>query len=735
MSNYVALSCEAIGPCRVVRVRGVEAMNALPSWTVDVLSAYAEIDLDALVQEPAMLSLVDDGGGAAREIPLLITHASYGGRYRVEHRYTIELSASAWLLGLRSGYRIFQNKTTQEIVDEVLRDAGIASSEVSWRLAGRYARRVQCVQYDESERGFIERLLADEGISYWFDTEGGEARLVLGDNPRAHDGIVGGVRVPFVDASGMAGTADSFYALSRAEELVHDAAHVRDYDVRHPDVLIEGRAGDGAFEHFEFPACVPNAEAAEARAAVRLEQLQRLQVSARGESGCTRLQPGRVVRVGGAADDAFHGDWLIVEVEHAIDEASDNTATSQPYRNRVLLVPRTVDGKERCFRPALPASRPRIEGIETAFVTGPASEEIHVDDLGSVKLALPWDPSNRRDDTSSRWARTLQMNMGGSMALPRVGWEVAVGYMHGHPDEPVVLGQVYNAVTAPPYPLPATKATSALRSATSPHDGSTNEIRFGDTAGAQEMFIHASNTQGVSVGASASTKVGVNETHDIHGGYGAHVKSQTISIGASQHVDVGSDVQTLVKGARSETIGAVEDIGVKANRQVKVGSYTEVIGALYGLQCNETVTTVQGGYAELVGGNLAAAAGLGTHESVAEARIELVAGARNVVAGGGCEDEVLGAKAVSAGAVRETAAGNVETTAAAGHIKVGGSASITAGGKIQIEAATIAIKVGGSLKATAGATAKITGKLKVDGGTTKLDASVTSRKATSKVGA
>jgi type VI secretion system secreted protein VgrG len=734
MTEYVTLICKPLGSCRVVRAHGVEGMNALPSWTVDVLSSEPDVDLDGLAQQRAVLALTDDGGGPARVIPLLVTHASYGGPHRDEHRYAVELSAEVWPLSLRSGYRMFQGKTAQEIVDRVLPDAGLDAKHISWRLAGRYAQRVQCVQYAESEWGFIERLLADEGISYWFDVAHEEPLLVFGDTPGAHDGILGDIHVPFVDPSGMSGTATSFFSLARADELAHDAVHMRDYDVRHPDVLIEGKAGDGEFELYEFPACVPHAEAAAARAAVRLEQLQRLQVSAQGRSGCTRLQPGRVVRIDGASDEAFNGAWLIVEVRHELEQAGGDGASARPYRNTVVLVPRTVDGKDRCFRPAPPASRPRIDGLETAVVTGPPGEEIHVDDLGSVKLALPWDPSGLHDDTSSRWARTLQMNLGGSMLLPRVGWEVGVGYVDGNPDEPLVLGQVYNAAKAPPYALPAKKATSSLQSASSPHDGSTNEIRMGDAAGGQEMFVHASNTQAVSVGASASTTVGANETHDVKQGYGLHVKgAQTITVGAAQHIDVGSDVQTLVKGARSETVAAVEDIGVTANRRVQTGGYTEAVGALYGLLCNETATTVNGPYTELVGGNLVEAAGLGTHESVAAMRVELVAGARNVVAGKGYVDEVWGAKAISVGAVKETAAGSIETAAAAGAIQVTGSVSISAGGKIQIDAPSITVKVSGSLSAKGGSTAKLSGNLKVDGGTTKLDASTTTRTKTSKV--
>ena len=737
MSEAVAFTCKPLGACRVVRARGVEAMNALPSWTVDVLCVDAEIDLEALLQEPALLELVEDREGPARSIPLFVTDAAYVGSSRDGHRYSLELSAGVGPLRLRSGYRIFQKKTTQEIVAEVLLDAGISANQVVWRLAGRYAQRVQCVQYAESEWAFIERLLADEGIAYWCDADDGAPRLLFGDTGAAHESIDGDMHVPFVDASGMSPNATSFFELTRIDELTHDTVHVRDYDVRHPDVLIEGRAGDGALGWFEFPAGVPQHEAAEARATVRLEQLRRLEVHARAKSGCARLQPGRVVRIDGAADEGFDGEWLIVEVRHEITESAPNAVGERPYRNSVLLVPWKVGEVERTFRPAVPVSRPRIEGIETAYVTGAGGEEIHVNDLGSVTLALPWDPSGQHDETSSCWVRTLQMNMGGSMLLPRVGWEVALGYIDGNPDEPFALGQVYNATNAPPYPLPAKKATSAIRSDTSPHDGSTNEIRFGDTAGSQEMFVHASNTQGVSVGGSALTKVSVNETHDIGGRFALHVAgTQLVTIGAAQDIAVGSDAATTVKGARTEVIGGSERIGVTASRRVKIGTYSELVGAFYGLQCNMASTTVQGSYREVVGGNLVTAAGLGVNQSVAAARIELVGGARNVVAMSGCEEKVSGPKAVSIkGAAKEAAGADVVTEASTGSIHVAGSASFTAGGNVRIEATTISLSVSGDITAKGGSTLVIGGTVKAEGGTTKLAASTVKRTSGAKVDA
>jgi type VI secretion system secreted protein VgrG len=732
MLDPIALSSPALPGARVVRATGAEGIHVLPRWTVDLLLDDPDLDLPSLPNTPALLAFTDDGAGPPREIPLVLVRAAYAGPTRDGHRYTLELSAPGYSLTLRKGYRIHQEKTTQEIVDRVL-DDGVPGLRRVWRLSGRYARRVQCVQYAETNWAFVERLLAEDGIAYFWDLQDDAATIVFADGATSHDGIIGDVRVPFADASGMSRAETSFFELRREEELVHDSVHVRDYDPRHPDVFIEGRAGSGELEHFEFPARVPHDEAAAARAQARLEQLQRSRITAHGASGCARLQPGRVVRIEGAADDDFEGDWLVVEVTHAIVQSSRNHVGDRPYGNRVRMVPLSIDGESRTFRPDLPRSRPCVFGLETALVTGPAGEEIHVDDLGRVKLATRWDPDGVQDDRSSRWVRTLQMNLGGAMHLPRVGWEVAIAYADGHPDVPLVLGQLYNATNRPPYSLPEKKATTALRSATTPFDGTSNEIRFDDTAGNQEAFIHASNTQSVTVGGSATTLVGVEQLHDVHLGFGLGVKSQTVMVTASQNVAVAKDMAVVVKGARSETVGS-ESIGVTGSRRVDAGgSYTELIGALYGLRCNVANATVQGAYTELVGANLVTGAGLGTHQSVAAARVEIVGGSRNVAAASSCEDSTSGPKKVSAGAVTELGSGSVKTEAASLSISVGASATISAGGKVDIKASTVSIDVGGSLTAKGGSTLAISGSVNVSGGTTKLDAPLVTKKSSAKV--
>jgi type VI secretion system secreted protein VgrG len=735
MIEQAALSCDALGRTAVVRASGTEAMSALPTWSVEVLSEDASLDLRKLIGAPAVLVFGDEAGGS-RPVPLMVSEASYAGAHRDGHRYQLRLDVRASRLGLRAGHRVFQGLTTQEIVDNILKDAGLPASEIVWRLGARYQKRTYCVQHGETEWSFVRRLLADDGINVWFDhTADGEPRIVFGDGPSAHDSIEGPMTVAYQDASGMAKSAASFSALERTCELAHDSVEVRDFDVRQPDVPVVGTAGAGSHEWYEYPACVLNAEVAASRARVRLEQLQRTRVRLEGRSTCARLHPGRVVRIEGAADEMFSGEFLIVEVEHVLVAPSRNDGgPAQPYANRVALVPFE---KDRAFRPEVPQDAPRVSGVETAVVTGPAGEEIHVDDLGSIKVRSRWDRSGANDDKSSLWVRCLQMNMQGSMLLPRVGWEVPVVYFDGNPDRPFVLGRLYNGGAPAPYGLPGKKATSTLQSATSPSNGTTQEIRLGDDAGSQEVFIHATKDQSVTVGGTNTVNVGVDETHDVQKSSVVTVHgSQTTSVGGSQSVTVGADCGVSVKGGRAESIGGVETVGVTGSYNLACkGAYAEVIGGLYGLECNQSNTVVQGAFTQTIGGAMVLTAGLGTNNSVAAARVELVGGTRSFTAVTSYAESVRGAKKITSGASSDTAGTDIVThVSGVGSIKIGGTASLRAGGPLAVEAPKITINVGGSINAKGGATLKIGGKVEVSDGKAKFDASKTQKKATSKVG-
>jgi len=733
MIDQAALQIEPLGPVTILRIEGTESMGDLPWFWVDVLSEDPAVDLGTLIGADAILGLADAGGGT-RAVALTVIEALDAGAQRDGQRYRLGLSAWARRLTLRAGYKVFQQKTTRQIIAQVLEEAGLPAASVSWRLAGEYHERVYCVQYGETDWGFCRRLLADEGFNVWLDLLDDKPKLVFGDHSAAHGSIEGAMTVRFEDPSGLVRASTAFYELSRAYAMCHEAVHVRDFDVMQPDVLIEGNAGDGPLEHYEFAGNNPVAAAAAAKATVRLQQLRRFAVRVTGRSGCARLQPGRLVRIEGAADEEVEGDHLIVSVSHVLQQASKHDgAGGEPYHNEVVMVPFSKDVP---FRPELPRDVPRVDGLETATITGAGGEEICVDELGSVRVRFPWDTSGIADDRSSRWVRCLQMNMAAAMVLPRVGWEVPVVYVDGNPDMPFVLGRVYNGAAATPYGMPGKMAVSTIQSATSPGGGTTHEIRLSDDAGSMEAFVHATKDQTVTVGGNHTVKISASESHDVKKSSTLTVSaSQTVNVSGNQSITAGADGILVVKGARSESVSAMENIGVTGSYlHICKGSYGEVIGGAYALQCNQSNTKVQGSFTQAVGGPLSTTAGLGSNNSVAAARLEDVGGARSYAALASYADSTRGVKKVTAGSARDTAGTDVVTNVSGiGTTSVGGSITLKAGGVIAVEAPKISITVGGSLTAKGGSTVKLGGKVKASG-KVKFDAGKTKKTSKSKVG-
>ncbi|WP_437603085.1 type VI secretion system tip protein TssI/VgrG [Sorangium sp. So ce590] len=732
MINQAELQLEGLDGAEIVRVSGREAMNELGAFVVEALLPDPHLDTAALVDRDAILGLAD-ASGFTTTFHLVALEASHEGHSRGKDRYRITLGPPAERLALRVGHAIFQDRTTQEIVAELLLRAGIPASQVRWRLAGQYAKRDTTVQYGESEWAFIARLLADEGINGWFDRDDDTPLLVFGDHPSSHEGIEGpSPVVPFEDASGRTTMALSFHALRRSWSITSTRASLRDINVQNPDVPVDGDAGEGALEVFEYPSGLVNPKAAAARAQVRLEQLRRHRSTLVGESGTARLRAGRVVQITGAADACFSGRFLITAVEHELVQASREQPRGAPYKSRATLVP---FAPEAPYRPEIPRSRPVVAGIESAIVTGPAGDEIHVDDLGRIKVRFFWDRSGVGDDKSSRWVRTLQMNLTAPQMLPRVGWEVPVVYENGDPDRPFVLGRIYNGGAAPPYALPDRCATSTLQSATSPGGGTTNEIRLGDDGGSEQTFVHATKDQTVSVGGSHSIEVGANRLDTVQKGQQLLVDGgQTTTIGGNQSIIVGADGNLVVKGARSESIGGNETIGVTGTYKTAVdGAYVEQIGALYSLRCNEYNAKVQGAFTQVIGAALSTTAGLGSNQSVAGARTELVSGVRSFTAALAYADGTTGRKSITAAAANESANAKVAFNAGArATLQAGGVLSIEGGGKVVFEAGTISVKAA-TLTANGGSTMKLAGALK-SSSTVKLDAPSVKKNDKVKVG-
>ena len=132
-------------------------------------------------------------------------------------------------------------------------------------------------------------------------------------------------------------------------------------------------------------------------------------------------------------------------------------------------------------------------------MVGPKQQEIHVDEMGRVRVQFHWDREGGHDDDSSCWMRVSQAwagNKFGIIALPRVGHEVLVAFYEGDPDQPVIVGRIYNRTNAVPYELAKSKTKSGWRTESSGGDRSQaargyHELTFEDAIGKEQVFMRS----------------------------------------------------------------------------------------------------------------------------------------------------------------------------------------------------------------------------------------------------
>src|SRR6185369_9043018 len=205
---------------------------------------------------------------------------------------------------------------------------------------------------------------------------------------------------------------------------------------------------------------------------------------------------------------------------------------------------------------------------------GPSNEPeaIHVDKYGRIKVRFLWDRSGKTDDTASCWIRASQLGLGGSMILPRVGWEVSVAFLDGDPDRPIVLGRTYNAENTPPYALPGAAADGSFKSAATPGGGGHNEFKMGDAGGSQGFSISAKKDLNSSTGHDKNETVAVNEDHSVGSNYKVVIGAdETTTVKGKQSIDVGNALQVKVAGSQTTTVGGSDNVHAKCDFVEKVG--------------------------------------------------------------------------------------------------------------------------------------------------------------------
>uniref|UniRef100_UPI003BB5EABF type VI secretion system tip protein TssI/VgrG n=1 Tax=Pseudomonas mohnii TaxID=395600 RepID=UPI003BB5EABF len=163
---------------QVLEFTGQEAISTPFAFDVVLVSERPNIDLESLLHKQAFLAYGEGGNGIHGQIHR-VAQGDAGKRLT---RYNVTLVPRVAYLSHRINQRIFQQLTVPQIIAQVLEEHGIHREFHSFQLGSKYPDREYCVQYDESDLHFIQRLCQEEGIHYHFRHSREKHLMVFGDD-------------------------------------------------------------------------------------------------------------------------------------------------------------------------------------------------------------------------------------------------------------------------------------------------------------------------------------------------------------------------------------------------------------------------------------------------------------------------------------------------------------------------------------------------------------------------
>ncbi len=714
------------------RFNATEQLSSPFSLSAIVLSTEADIDPNEIIAKPVTIAINSDPENPRYFNGVVSRWSKKGMLDHSTYQYSMTIVPWLDMLRLRQGVRIFQEQSTQQIITKIFQELGF--KDFIWKLQRQYLTREYCVQFRETDFAFVNRLLEEEGIYYYFAHEQEKHTLVLCDYP-------GGYREcakPAIDVVSGSHTDFAIRQWERNFNLVSGKIELNDYNFTTPAINLKAATKSNVslpnidkFEIYDFPGEYGTVDEGNGFSNTRMEAVDSGHSIVEATCDYPGMTPGYIFMVGRHWDKAEKkAKFLPIRVTHTGTEGSYYSGNGQgSYANQITCVP-----AETIMRPKTRTPKPRVGGTQTALVVGPPGEEIYTDRYGRIKVQFHWDREGKRDDKSSCWIRVAQCWAGknwGMQFIPRVGQEVVVSFLDGDPDRPLIIGSVYNEEQMPPYDLPTNRTHSGVKTRSSKQGSGSNynEVMFIDEKGSELLRVHAEkdrqitvenndresvgndqttgvgNNQSISVGNDQSTKVGNNESFSIG-------KDQTTSTGRDQTATVGRDQVNLIARDLIETVGRfrVETINqwrttvthnhehtvhdhkiekiYKTETQLVAGVKDVTVGGASVMKVGAaSTTTVAGADSLTVGASQATTVGGSQTTSIGGNQTQAVAGESSKTVGGSDSQEVAGNQTVGVGGDAEQAVAGAAKQSVGGDnsVEVGSNDNRTVGASFSME--------------------------------------------------
>jgi type VI secretion system secreted protein VgrG len=565
----------------VVKFSGVEAISKPYEFDITLASEDPEIDLKAVLQNPVILTIVHGD----EELLFHGILARFEQLHEVKQHafYHAVLVPKLWKSGLYHENQLFLDKTVPQIIEEVLKQAGMAGLDYEFNLTRNYPSWEYICQYRETDLNFISRWMEREGIYYFFEQSEQGAKMIISDSLSIHKDIVGESSVPYSPPSGLiASEGEIVKEFVCRQKILPAKVILKDHNYRNPSLEVKAEAEvdpDGRGEVFIYGEHFKSPGEGDVLAKVRAEALLCREREFHGESTAPAFTPGFTFELTGHYRSEYNRKYLIVEIKHegsrsedllaGLGEKQSELEAAPGYTNRFMCIPANVQ-----FRPELMTPKSRFYGSMNAVVDAAGDGQFaELDDQGRYKVILPFDLSGRSGGKASRFIRMAQPYSGSEygMHFPlHKGAEVFLSFVDGDPDRPFISGTVPNPENKSPVTTD-NQARSIIR------DNAGNEAIFDTEPGKEHIWLYSPNhNSSVSIGKSVSLFTDSN-LDSVAGGvcneWVGGFKTETV-LGSKSELLVGAGTDIAAGSVLEASLGWTTS--VNANRKVEVCAFDDV---------------------------------------------------------------------------------------------------------------------------------------------------------------
>ena len=517
-------------------LRASESLSGAYEWQVSII-ASDDSPSEWIGQEVSCLVYGVLGGSrtSIRQFKGFIVEACAQSEREGSSFTGVKLTVQPWfsLLRFSRKCRVFQDKSTQAIVESIFKELGFSGQYSAQAMST--ATREYCVQFHETDYEFVRRLLAEEGAHFYQGKDEDSSKLCI-QNAASPFSTTDTVTLDY----GMLPTGDYEVISSWQHEhaFLSASLEIAGYDYNQTK-LISSKAkksahtisGNSKLKEFVYPSASMSGDYKDL--ASRLAAIQRAQKDSsfdRVKAETASIAPcvGHYIKLNTHTNDSEKGQYLVTAIELTIENSGDDVMSTH---TRFECVP-----KDSTFYPQA-IEKPVLHGLQSAVVSGKKTGEPANDASGRVRIKFHWDDES--GDATSCWVRVAQAMSGssyGAQFLPRADQEVLVSFINGDPDQPVIVSSLYNSKNKPPY-AEAESTQSGIKTKLA---GESNELRFDDKKDNELLYMHAAKDFKHEVVNDHTETVGGNMSLDVTKVY-KHTVKETFALSVTKDMSTKTE--------------------------------------------------------------------------------------------------------------------------------------------------------------------------------------------------